>query len=202
LAGKNAAAQKDREQIRRLLSTQPKPAKPAPVTGGGIVGMAQLVSTGGVVFHAGTSSMSYEGVTYGAPTDPNAGSGGGESSVDVSSWLTVSGYQLLLAQGWYIPVLTLRVWWDDVNAVPPAFGGPYMYGGWDSVHNDYGIHARATFSTGGAGGFQQIANYGPTYMGPGTDLHAELRAVGGNPTADNNSSPTLSTAVWNITKLG
>jgi hypothetical protein len=197
LASKNAAAQKDREQIRRLLSTQPKPAKPAPVTGGGIVGMAQVASTGGVVFQASVVSMDYTSVTYGSPSDPYAGSGGA-GTID---WLTISGYQLFVTAGWYIPVLTMAVLWDDAATAPPAFSGPYMNGGWDSAHNDNGVFPRVTFNT-GSGGIQQIANFGPTYMTDGADFHAELRTVGGTATAANNSSPSLSRIVWNITKLG
>jgi hypothetical protein len=189
----------DRGQMRRLLSTPPRP-KVAPPVSGGIVGQAELVSSGGVVFNAGTSEMSYGGVTYDAPTDANAG-GDGESSVPVSSWLSVDGYQIFVDPGWYIPVLYMRVQWDDLTQAPPAFGGPYTSGGYDAVHNLYGIHARIPFTTDGKGGFQQIANYGPAYIHEGSDLHAELRALGGNATAPNNSSPLLSRIAWDITKL-
>ena len=194
LRAANTARDKDLEQFRRSLSTAPKP-KPAPPSGG-IVGMAQVLSTGGVSWASGNSEMSYGGVTYGAPSDPNDGTDGASSP----SWLSIDGYQLFVTPGWYIPVLTMRVTWDDVNDAPLGFSGPYMSGGYDSAHNDNGCHARVPFSTTN-GGFQQVANYGPTFIPAGSDLHAELRSLGGPPTASNNPSPALSRIVWNITKL-
>jgi len=198
LRAANHARDKDVEQVRRLLSAQ-KPAPKAPPAGG-VVGQAEVVSTGGVVFNAGTNEMSYGGVTYGSPTDPNEGSDGA-SSVPVSSWLTVSGYQLFVTPGWYIPVLYMKVLWDDIATAPASFSGPYMYGGYDAAHNLFSTHAPVPFSTDGKGGFQQIGNYGPTYIHEGSDFHAELRASGGNPTAANNSGPFQSVIAWNITKL-
>ena len=187
------------EQIGRQRVDIPKP-KPA-ASGGGVVGMAQVfASVGSVTWGAGEVQMNYTAVTYDAPTDPNSGSGGGESSIPVSSWLSTSGYQLTVTPGWYIPVLYMRLTWTTFAQCPVGFGGPYMNGGWDAVHNDNGIHPAVRFATGGGGGLVQIANHGPTYMGAGTDLHAELRSEGGAPSGAND--PSLSAIVWNITKLG
>jgi len=198
LRAANHARDKDVEQVRRLLSTS-KPAPKAAPAGGGVVGMAQVVaSNGSVTWAAGQIEMNYAGVTYNSPTDPNAGSGGGESSVPVSSWLTTSYHQIMVTPGWYVPVLYMRITWVNGAQSPAVFGGPYTNGGWDSVHNDYGIHPKVGFSS-GAAGFVQIANYGPTYMGAGTDLHAELKSIGGPPTGA--CSPASSAIVWNITKL-
>jgi hypothetical protein len=194
------AARLDREQLRRQASRPPKLAPKAAPAGGGIVGMAQVLSTGGVLFQAGNNQMSYEGVTYGSPTDPNAGSGGGESSVDISSWLTVSGYQLLLSPGYYIPVLDMRVIWDDPDTAPVSFSGPYIGGGWDPAHNDNSIFPRTILSNAGKGGIQQLVNHGPTYISDGGYVHAELRGIGVPPTVDSNAA--LSSIVWTITKLG
>lgn len=204
-SGLDARVSKVEDAIRQLRERAARPQKipKAVASGGGIVGQAELVSSGGVVFPAGASEMSYFRVTYGSPTDVNAGDEG-ESTIPVSDWLTVDGYQLYVEPGWYIPVLYMRVLWDDISDAPTAFGGPYTYGGWDAVHNDYGIHARIPFggSASTAGGFQQIANYGPTYIHEGSDFHAELRPVGPPPSADNNSSAFQSRIVWDITKLG
>lgn len=193
-----------KRQIDILFRRLSVPAKlPTPVVAaGGIVGQAEIVSSGGVVFPAGATEMTYYGVTYGTPNDVNAGTEG-ESTVPISDWLTVDGYQLYVTTGWYIPVLYQRVLWDDINDAPPAFGGPYTYGGWDSVHNDYGIHPRIPFggSDSSAGGFQQIANYGPTYVHEGSDFHAELRPVGGVVAGVNNDDPYQSRIIWDITKL-
>lgn len=194
------AARKAREeQLGRQRVVLPKPT-PAPVaTGGGVVGMAELIATSGsVVWPAGNIAFSYEGVTYSTVRDPNAGSGGGETKVPIESWLTVNGYEITLAPGWYIPVLNMRILWTGLGA-PAAFSGPYMNGGWDIAHNDQSIHGKTPYGQSGTG-LWQIANYGPTYMGAGTNLHAECLAVGGNPTADSDAGSSAIT--WNITKLG
>jgi len=194
----NRDGRKTDDILDRKITRMPKiPA----AASGGVVGIAEVSSTGGVSFPAGVNQMDYAGVTYGDPYDPYSGTPGA-STIAVSSWLTVEGYQLSLTPGWYIPVVTMKAVWDDVNDAPPGFAGPYMNGGYDSAHNDLGCHARVQFGTDGSGGFQQVANYGPTYMVDGTDLHAELRALGGTPAADNNASAALSRVVWNITKLG
>lgn len=188
------ARKRREEQLGRQRVDLPKPVPPV-VTGGGVVGMAEIRSTAGsVTWAAGQTKMAYTGVTYDAPTDPNAGGGGASSP----SWATVSGHQIIVTPGWYIPVLTLAAIWTNGGA-PAAFGGPYTNGGWDSVHNNYPIVPLAPMGSGLAG-FVQVANFGPTYVQAGGDLHAELRAIGGAATGD--CDPVQSYAVWNITKLG
>lgn len=190
------------EQLRRLITRRPKipaPVVAAPVaTGGGVVGMAELVaSSGSVAWNAGRSTFSYDGVTYSTVRDPNAGSGGGETKAPLSSWLTVNGFEITLAPGWYIPVLNMRILWSGEGS-PASFTGPYMQGGWDIAHNDTPIHPKTPLESGS--GLWQIANYGPTYMGAGTTLYAQSWAIGGPPTADNDAAGSAIT--WNITKLG
>lgn len=204
-AGLESRLVKMEDAIRQLRERATRPQKiPAAVVpaSAGIIGMAEIVSSGGVVFPAGASEMTYGGVAYNAPTDVNAGSAGA-STVPLSDWLTVDGYRLYVSEGWYVPVQFIRVEWADINDAPPAFGGPYMYGGYDAVHNDYGVHARVPFggSSSTRGGFQQIGNYGPTYIHEGSDFHAELRPVGPPPLADNDDAPFASRIIWNITKL-
>ena len=196
LRGELAARRKREEQLGRQRVEMPKPT-PAPVaTGGGVVGMAEVRSTSGsVIFGAGQIEMSYQGVTYSAPSDPNTGGGGAAPSL---SWVRVDGYQIFLDPGWYIPVLSLACIWNNGGA-PASFGGPYMGGGWDAVHNDRPTCPSATIGS-GMTGFMQIANFGPTYMQLGGYLHAELRAIGGPATGGND--PVQSYATWNITKLG
>jgi len=190
---------KDREQIRRQHIVIPKPKPPVVPSGGGIIGMAEVISTSGsVIWGAGQSALAHGSVSYGTIRDPYAGSGGGESKSPISSWLTINGNEITLAPGWYIPVLDMRLVWAT-GAGPSAFGGPYMNGGWDVAHNDYAQHP-STPSGDGFEGLYQIANFGPTYMSAGTNLHAECRAVGTRPTADNDVDS--SAIIWNITKLG
>ena len=157
---------------------------------GGIVGMAEVLSTAGSVeMPAGYGNLAYEGVAYGAPYDPNGGA--------APSWLTVDGYQLTCTEGWYEPVLYGRIVWDAEGDAPAAFG-PYIQGGNDAVHNDYSI-VPVTPVGGGRFGCVQIVNYGPTYLTADTPLHAEWRAVGGS--APGGSNPAQSALLWTITKL-
>jgi len=168
-----------------------------PAASGGIVGMAEVISTNGTVQHlSGNVNMSYTGVTYNSPSDPFAGTGGA-STAAVSSWLSVSGYELTLSPGWYVPVLYVRLRWGAESDAPPALS-LYMGGGVDSIHNDSAIFTKAALG-GGGWGIQQTINFGHTYVGEGDTLHAEVRGSGAAPTGDAISA--LSAIVWNITKL-
>jgi hypothetical protein len=201
LAGKNAAAQKDREQIRRLLSTQPKPAKPAPVvSGGGIVGMAEVRSTAGsVLFASGQAAMSRDAVTYGTVTDPYSGSPGAAATAP-SSWCTVDGYQLSLTPGWYNLTISIQIVWA-VEGTTPASLSAYIQGGWDVAHNNTSYFPAASLGTPGfpSFGILQVVSHGPTFINDGDLVWAECPGSG-YPSADND--PSRSSIIWNITKYG
>lgn len=191
VASELKAATADRQQIRRLVSS----IKIPPSTTGGVVGMAEVVATAGtVLMPSGGGNLDYASVTYGAPYDPNVG--GGASDPSVSSWLSVSGYQLTPTAGWYEPVLYVRLIWDSQVNAPAAFG-PYIQGGNNAVHNDYSVVPGTVYS-GGRWGLVHIANHGPTYMDGTMAFHAEVRPFG---TVAGNSNPAQSALLWNITKL-
>jgi hypothetical protein len=198
LSGELRASRDDRQQIRRLLSTQPKPKAATVVSSGGIVGMAQVVSTSGsVVWSAASSIMSKAGVTYAAPTDPYAGSPGA-AVVPVSSWVTVSGYQLALTPGWYNLAMSIRIEWSSQAGAPLSLSA-YAQGGWDAAHNDRSEFALAQIGSASTPrwGLAQVVSNGPTFINEGDLVWAESHSPTSAAAANVSGS-----IVWDITKLG
>lgn len=91
------AARADREQIRRLVQATPKPPKPPPATGGGILGISRAE-----VFTWNYRTTSMWPATYGI-TDLHGASVGISDSGDGGVTVTEAGYYLARTQvsvGW------------------------------------------------------------------------------------------------------
>jgi hypothetical protein len=184
--------------LSRRLDRQPK--IPDPVASGGIVGMAEVVSAGGVQMLAGQALLR-NSITYQTPDDAFAGSPGASSQA-ISSWCTIDAsepWKIALIPGWYNLAVTLQVNWS-VKAEAPTSLSLYMQGGWDVAHNDWSIFALADTSDTltPQWGIAQVASHGPTFINDGDAVWLECRPYGGNPTGDSNAGAV----VWNITKLG
>lgn len=149
------------EQIRQLQRPRVKLPRAAGSGSGGIVGSLQITSTPGSVVQNGTGARIDEGaVTYGAPVDPHAGTGG----AGATGWLSVTNNEITLDAGWYSLALTIdAAWATPANA--PDYCGVYIAGVPNEIA-EYVLHPAVT--TGSRKGFRLQIVTPPFYAGFGS----------------------------------
>ena len=197
LGTERADATADRQQIRRLVSQREKP--PVPLTSG-YLGTAQLTSTPGSVVHSGTGTRVDEGaVTYGAPVDPHAGTGG--EGLAPSGWCSVTdGFQIALAEGWYSLAVMVDIAWTTAANAPDWFD-TYLAGVPNEIQ-EFTTHPAVTGPSGRRGIRKQLqtgipfyAGFGPLWLevefGAHTGTSDTLVGLGGSVSASH---------VWTIVK--
>lgn len=164
------------------------------VVSGGTVGVAWVDSAVGPTCDGG--SLNFSAMTYSAPIDTYVGLGG-QSSVPVSSWVSVSGNEVILDDGWYEIDMWITLGWNAETDAPAAIG-PYMYGpgGSGVFFSTWDMKPRVRFSS-TKWGIQAHHHCGRVWMGDGDNSIFPDVFI---PVAGSVVS-TQGSVSWSITKL-
>lgn len=186
-----------------VLARRISALKPADVGGGGPIGMAEVRAASSSIITDG-QKIKYDGVSYGAPTDPLAGSAGA-SKVPVSDWCSLDSYAVVLAPGWYDITVSCEVGWADPTHSPASFY-PLIFTDssviqWANTEPAYYPAVQRDPSFVPNKGFSAHMAYGPSFYD--ASVHFELRwsaytGSGDALTGIYEPSPYI---VWTIRKL-